>query len=196
LRLARHAEPDARWPERGVVDPRRALRRAKARSRRAPTKGHAVKGSQDVIDLLNEVLAGELVAINQYFLHAKMCKNWGFEGLAAKIKAESIDEMRHADQIAERILFLEGLPNFQRLDKINIGQTVPEQMRSDLDAEYRAVKRLNDGIKLCREQGDATSEVLLKRILESEEEHIDWLETQLSLIETLGDKAYLAEQLK
>lgn len=155
-----------------------------------------MKGSQDVIDLLNEVLAGELVAINQYFLHAKMCKNWGFDALATKIKAESIDEMRHADQIAERILFLEGLPNFQRLDKINIGQTVPEQLKSDLDVEYRAVKRLNDGIKLCREQGDATSEVLLKRILESEEEHIDWIETQLSLIETLGDKAYLAEQLK
>jgi bacterioferritin len=107
-----------------------------------------MKGSKEVIDLLNEVLAGELVAINQYFLHAKMCKNWGFLRIAAKVRRESIDEMKHAEQLADRILFLEGLPNFQRLDRLNIGQTVPEQLKCDLELEYRAVKLLNDGIQL------------------------------------------------
>jgi bacterioferritin len=155
-----------------------------------------MKGSKDVIDLLNEVLAGELVAINQYFLHAKMCKNWGFLRIAHKVRDESIDEMKHADRLADRILFLEGLPNFQRLDKLNIGQTVPEQFRSDLDLEYRAVKRLNDGIQLCRDRGDNASEELLTDILVSEEEHVDWLETQIKLIEHLGEATYLAEQLK
>jgi bacterioferritin len=155
-----------------------------------------MKGAKDVLDLLNEVLAGELVAINQYFLHAKMCKNWGYLRIAEHVRNESIDEMKHADQLADRILFLDGLPNFQRLDKLNIGQTVPEQLRSDRDLEYLAVKRLNDGIRLCREQGDNASEDLLTRILVSEEEHVDWLETQIKLIEHLGETAYLAEQLK
>jgi bacterioferritin len=154
-----------------------------------------MKGNREVIDLLNEVLAGELVAINQYFLHARMLKNWGYLRLAEKVKHESIDEMKHADQLIERILFLDGLPNLQRLDKINIGQTVPEQFKSDLELEYRAVKRLNDGVQLCRERGDNASEDLLKRILISEEEHADWLETQLRLVAELGDKTYLAEQL-
>lgn len=155
-----------------------------------------MKGSKEVIDLLNEVLAGELVAINQYFLHAKMCKNWGFNALADYIRKESIDEMRHAETLVDRVLFLEGLPNLQRLDKLHVGQTVPEMMRSDLDLEYRAVKRLNDGLVLCREKGDHTSEDLLRRILISEEEHVDWIETQIGLIEKLGENAYLAEQLK
>lgn len=155
-----------------------------------------MKGDQEVIELMNEVLAGELVAINQYFLHAKMQKNWGFEALAAKTRAESIDEMRHAEALADRILFLEGLPNFQRLDKINIGQTVVEQLKSDVELEYKAIKRLNDGIRLCRDKGDNASEHLLKTILVSEEEHTDWLETQLGLIGQLGETAYLAEQMK
>ncbi len=154
-----------------------------------------MKGSRDVIDLLNEVLAGELVAINQYFLHAKMCQNWGYRRIASRVRSESIDEMKHADQLADRILFLDGLPNFQRLDKLNIGQTVPEQLRSDVALEYEAVKRLNDGIRLCRDQGDNATEDLLTRILVSEEDHVDWLETQLKLIEHLGEQAYLAEQL-
>jgi len=154
-----------------------------------------MKGSKEVIDLLNEVLAGELVAINQYFLHAKMCQNWGYLRIAHKVRHESIDEMKHAEQLADRILFLDGLPNFQRLDKINIGQTVPEQFKSDVELEYAAVKRLNDGIRLCRDKGDNATEDLLNRILVSEEEHVDWLETQLHLIDELGDKAYLAEQL-
>jgi bacterioferritin len=155
-----------------------------------------MKGDKSVIDLLNEVLAGELVAINQYFLHAKMCANWGYLGLAARTRAESIDEMRHAEELVDRILFLEGLPNLQRLDKLNIGQTVPEQLRSDVGLEYAAVKRLNDGIQLCREKGDNTSEDLLKKILISEEKHVDWLETQLDLIEKIGEQNYLAEQLR
>ena len=154
-----------------------------------------MKGVKEVIDLLNEVLAGELVAINQYFLHAKMCKNWGYMALAETIRKESIDEMKHADQLADRILFLDGLPNFQRLDRLTIGENVPEQFKADLELEYRAIKRLNDGIKLCRDHGDNASEDLLTRILVSEEEHTDWLETQLKLIEHLGEKAYLAEQL-
>lgn len=155
-----------------------------------------MKGSKEVIDVLNEVLAGELVAINQYFLHAKMCKNWGFLALADYIRKESIDEMRHAETLVDRILFLEGLPNLQRLDKLHVGQSVPEMMRSDLDLEYRAVKRLNDGLALCREKGDHASEDLLKKILVSEEEHVDWIETQISLLEKLGEGPYLAEQLK
>ena len=154
-----------------------------------------MKGAKEVIDLLNEVLAGELVAINQYFLHAKMADNWGFKKIASKVRAESIDEMKHADALIERILFLDGLPNLQRLDRLHIGQTIPEQFQSDLALEYLAVKRLNDGMALCREKGDHATEDLLQRILVSEESHVDWLETQIRLVEHLGDKAYLAEQM-
>jgi bacterioferritin len=155
-----------------------------------------MKGQKEIIELLNEVLAAELVAINQYFLHSKMCNNWGYKALGAHSRAESIGEMKHADDIIERILFLDGLPNLQRLDKLNIGQTVLEQLRSDLALEYAAVKRLNDGIRLCRDRGDNGSEDLLMKILIAEEGHIDWLETQLRLIDELGDKNYLAEQLR
>ncbi|WP_437783035.1 bacterioferritin [Sorangium sp. So ce1097] len=155
-----------------------------------------MKGAKDIVDALNEVLAGELVAINQYFLHAKMCENWGFVTLAAHARAESIDEMKHADAIIDRILFLEGLPNLQRLDTLHIGQTVPEQLKSDLELEYHAVKRLNTAIVLCRDKGDRTTEELLARILESEEDHIDWLETQIGLIEKLGETAYLSQQIR
>lgn len=155
-----------------------------------------MKGSKEVIDLLNEVLAAELVAINQYFLHGKMCRNWGYNALADYIRKESIDEMRHAETLVDRVLFLEGLPNLQRLDKLHVGQTVPEMFKADVDLEYRAVKRLNDGLVLCREKGDHTSEEILRRILISEEEHVDWLETQIGLIEKLGEVAYLAEQLR
>jgi len=154
-----------------------------------------MKGVKEVIDLLNEVLAGELVAINQYFLHSKMCRNWGFHKLAAHAREESIGEMKHADRLTDRILFLDGLPNFQRLDRLQIGQTVPEQMKSDLALELHAVKLLNDGIALCREKGDNASEALLTEILLSEEDHIDWLETQIRLMEQLGESAYLAEHL-
>lgn len=154
-----------------------------------------MKGLKEVIELLNEVLAGELVAINQYFLHSKMCQNWGFTKLGAHARGESIGEMKHADRLTDRILLLDGLPNFQRLDKINIGQTVPEQMHADLAVEMRAIKLLNDGIAMCRDRGDNGTEALLKEILLSEEEHVDWIETQLRLIEHLGEVPYLAEQM-
>lgn len=155
-----------------------------------------MKGSREIIDALNEVLAAELVAINQYFLHAKMCLNWGYLTLAAHTRAESIDEMRHAESIVDRILFLEGLPNLQRLDTLHVGQSVAEQFKSDLELEYRAVKRLNEAITLCREKGDRTTADLLAGILAGEETHVDWLETQLGLIEKLGEQNYLAQQIR
>lgn len=155
-----------------------------------------MKGNKEIVSLLNDVLGGELVAINQYFLHAKMCQNWGFKALAAHTRAESIDEMKHAERLVDRILFLEGLPNLQKLDTLHIGQTVREQLQCDVELEYAAVKRLNDGIRLCRDSGDNTTEALLSEILISEEEHVDWLETQIGLMNQLGDAIYLAEQLK
>jgi len=154
-----------------------------------------MKGSKAVIDALNDVLGGELIGINQYFLHAKMCKNWGFERLAENDYKESIDEMKHAEKIVERILFLDGVPNLQKLGKILVGETVPEQLKHDLGLEMDAVKKLNQAIALCVAEGDNTSRELLEEILESEEDHVDWLETQLGLIKTLGESAYLAEQM-
>ncbi len=155
-----------------------------------------MKGDAKVIDLLNEILTGELTAINQYFLHAKMCQNWGYKRLYEHIYKESIDEMKHADRLIERILFLEGLPNLQRLGKINIGQTVHEQLKADLAVEMEAVPRLNESITLCRELKDNGTEDLLTKILVSEEEHIDWLEAQLELIKQVGEAQYLAQQIR
>ncbi len=155
-----------------------------------------MKGDAKVIDLLNEVLTNELTAINQYFLHARMCENWGYERLWKKIRAESIDEMKHADEVIERILYLEGLPNLQRLGKLTIGQAVDEQLRLDLALEQRAIPRLNEGIALCREAGDNGTAELLEDILEDEEEHANWLEAQLTLIQQMGLQNYLAEQIK
>ncbi len=155
----------------------------------------AMKGSDKVIELLNEVLTAELTAINQYFIHAKMCKNWGFPRLAKKIHHESIDEMKHADELIERILFLDGVPNVQRYWKINVGETVREQFELDLKLEYDAINRLRDGIATCRAEKDEVSRDMLEHILTSEEEHTDWLETQIELIKTLGDQSYLAEQM-
>ena len=154
-----------------------------------------MKGNKEVISALNEVLAAELVAINQYFMHAKMCENWGYLALATKNRAESIDEMRHAESLVQRILFLEGLPNMQRLDKLSIGQTVPEQLQADLNLEYNAVARLTTGISLCRDKGDSASEDILRGILRAEEDHIDFLETQLGLVKQLGEALYLSRQL-
>lgn len=152
-------------------------------------------GKTEVIRLLNEVLTAELTAINQYFLHSKMLKNWGFARLAALVRVESIDEMKHADALIERILFLGGLPNVQRLGKVNIGETVPEMLECDLALELEALPRLQKAIALCAERGDHGSRMLFDRILASEEEHTDWLETQLGLIQQLGATAYLAEQI-
>ncbi len=155
-----------------------------------------MQGDPAVIELLNEVLTAELTAINQYFIHAKMCDNWGFAALAAISRAESIDEMKHAEQLIERILFLDGVPNLQRLSSLHVGETVKEQFESDLQLEYRAVTRLNDGIATCVAAGDNTTRHLLEAILVGEEEHADWLETQLGLIAQLGETAYLAEQMR
>jgi bacterioferritin len=155
-----------------------------------------MKGPDEIIDLLNEVLTGELTAINQYFLHAKMCDNWGFERLAHEIRDESIDEMKHAERLVDRVLYLEGIPNLQRLGTLRIGETVPEQFTSDLELEKAALARLNDGIALCVRLGDNGTRELLADILVDEEEHVDWLETQLDAIDTLGLQNYLAQQLR
>src|SRR4051812_26114805 len=155
-----------------------------------------MQGKPDIITLLNLVLTGELTAINQYFVHAKMCQNWGYQRLYEHIRKESIDEMKHADELIDRVLFLDGVPNVQRLGKINIGQTVHEQLKLDLELEREALPRLNDGIKLCREQGDNGTEDLLTRILVSEEHHVDWLEAQLSQIAQMGEPQYLAQQVR
>ena len=155
-----------------------------------------MKGSQKVIDLLNEVLTNELTAINQYFLHARMCENWGYERLWHKVRAESIDEMKHADEIIERILYLEGLPNLQRLGTIKVGQTVDEQLKLDLALEATAIPVLNRGIELCRAEGDNGTADLLEDLLEDEEDHANWLEAQLTLIKQMGLENYLAEQIK
>lgn len=154
-----------------------------------------MQGDERVIEILNEVLTAELTAINQYFVHAKMCADWGYATLADYTRHESIDEMKHAESLIDRILFLDGHPNLQRLGTLSIGETVPEQFRADLDLEYRAVERLRRGVGLCTEAADHTSRQLLEGILDSEEEHIDWLEAQLSIIDDIGVENYLAQQL-
>ena len=155
-----------------------------------------MKGPDQVIEVLNDVLSAELTAVNQYFLHAKMCQNWGYDRLHAKIRTESIDEMKHADQLIGRVLQLEGLPNVQRLYKITVGQTVKEMLALDLEVERVAWKRLNDGIEVCRALGDNGTRDLLERILVSEENHIDWLEAQIEQIRQIGESNYLAQQVK
>ncbi len=155
-----------------------------------------MKGHPKVIDLLNEVLTGELTSVNQYFLHARMCENWGYDRLWKRVRTESIEEMKHADALIEHILFLEGLPNLSRLGKITIGQTVPDQLRLDLEAEKNAIALLNRGIALCREVGDNGSADLLEDMLEDEEEHANWLEGQLALVDQVGAQNYLAQQVR
>jgi bacterioferritin len=155
-----------------------------------------MKGNEEILDLLNRLLTNELTAINQYFIHAKMCENWGYERLAAKVRAESIDEMKHADLVISRILFLEGVPNLQRYHKLHVGETVKEQLESDLQVEYSAIAFLNQGIEVARKTGDNATEDLMTRILVGEEEHTDWLETQLELIRQVGEQNYLAQQMK
>jgi bacterioferritin len=154
-----------------------------------------MKGNDKVIHSLNEILTAELTAINQYFIHAKMCANWGYHKLAKKIRDESIDEMKHADKLIERILFLEGVPNVQRLNKVNVGETVKEQFELDVQLEYEAIARLNTAVELARSSADNATRELLERILVSEEEHTDWLETQIGLVKSLGEPMYCAQQL-
>ena len=155
----------------------------------------AVKGGKPIIDALNEILAAELTAINQYFLHAKMLQDQGFKRLADYVRHESIDEMKHADVIIERILYLDGVPNVQKLNRIRIGETLPEMLASDKGLELEAIPRLNKAIELCVEQGDNGTRELLADILVSEEEHLDWIETQEEAIRQIGLQNYLAQQL-
>ena len=155
-----------------------------------------MKGHPKVLEILNELLTNELTSVNQYFVHAKMCENWGYERLAKKVRAESIDEMKHADTLISRILYLDGVPNLQRLGKVNVGQTVQEQLTLDLDLEKGAIKFLNDSIETVRSLGDHGTFELMVDILTSEEEHADWLEAQHELIAQVGLQNYLSQQIK
>lgn len=154
-----------------------------------------MRGNAKLIEALNDILTAELTAINQYFIHAKMCQNWGYARLAAYVRDESVGEMKHADRLIERILYLEGVPNVQRLGKVRVGETVVEQFKLDYKVEEEAIPRLNKAIALAVEVGDNGTRDLLEEILESEEEHADWLEAQFDLIEQVGEQNYLAQQI-
>jgi bacterioferritin len=155
-----------------------------------------MQGQPEIIELLNDVLTAELTAVNQYYGHAKMQANWGYKHLADHTRDESIDEMRHADEIIERILYLDGMPNLQRLGSVRLGETVVEQFRLDLDLERAALQRFNDGIAQAVAAGDNGTRELLEKMLVSEEDHVDWLETQLNLVDQLGEQLYLSQQLR
>jgi bacterioferritin len=154
-----------------------------------------MKGNDDIIELLNDVLTAELTAINQYFVDAKMFQNWGYQRLGKRFRDESIDEMHDADKLIERILYLDGLPNLQRLGTVRVGETPVEKLQLALDLEREAIDRLNRGIARCVELGDNGSRELLEDILVGEESHADWLEAQLELVRQLGDAHYLAQQI-
>ena len=154
-----------------------------------------MKGDADVINVLNEVLTAELTAINQYFIHAEMCENWRYMRLAKHSRAESIEEMKHAEELIERVLYLDGVPNMQRYMKINVGQTVHEQHQFDLSLEKDAVARFNRGIDICRAKGDNGTRLILEEMLRNEEDHVDWLESQLHQIQEIGLGGYLAQQI-
>ncbi|HEU5449998.1 MAG TPA: bacterioferritin [Acidimicrobiia bacterium] len=153
-----------------------------------------MQSTPEVIELLNDVLTAELTAINQYFIHYKMQENWGYKRLAEKGKQESFGEMKHAEELIERILYLEGVPNMQRLGPVKVGETVPEQLKAELETEKEAIARLATGIEQCRRTDEGTR-LLLEEILDDEEDHADWLETQLSIIADIGDNLYLNAQI-
>ena len=155
-----------------------------------------MKGNEQVIGVLNQVLRKELTGINQYFIHAKMCENWGYHRLAAVHRKESIEEMKHADELIERILYLDGVPNMQRLGKVRVGETVPEQLKLDYKLEQEAIPRLNQAIALATEVADNGSRHLLEDILRSEEDHVNWIEAQFAQIQQMGEAHYLAQQVK
>jgi bacterioferritin len=154
-----------------------------------------MKADPQVLDVLSDVLAAELTAINQYFIHAKMCANWGYKKLAHKKREESIEEMRDADAIMERILYFDGIPNMMRMNPVKVGENPIEQHELDLALEISAVERLNKGIAVCVAKGDNGTRELLERILKGEEHSIDWLESQLHLIKEIGKERYLSEQI-
>lgn len=155
-----------------------------------------MKGDAKLIDALNDILTAELTGINQYFIHAKMCANWGYQRLAGVNRRESIEEMKHAEEVIDRILFLDGVPNMQRLEKVRIGESVKEQLELDLALEMSAVARLNDSIALAVAVKDNASRDLLERILVDEQAHIDWLEAQLTQIAQMGIENYLSVQVR
>jgi bacterioferritin len=154
-----------------------------------------MQGNAEVIELLNEVLTAELTAINQYFVDGKMLSNWGYEKLAKEFHEESIDEMKDADKLIERILYLDGVPNLQRLGTVRVGENAVEKLEAALDLEKAAVERLNRGIALCTDRGDHGTRELLEEILGGEEHHADWLETQLTLVAQVGEAHYLAQHI-
>ena len=154
-----------------------------------------MQGNEAVLEFLNEVLTAELTAINQYFIDSKMMGNWGYHRLAGKVRADSIDEMGDAEKLIDRILYLDGVPNLQRLGSVRVGETVAEKLRLALQVETEAIERLNRGIALCTEVGDHGSREVAETILAGEEEHADWLETQLELIRQIGEANYLAQQI-
>jgi bacterioferritin len=155
-----------------------------------------VKGSAKLIEQLNEILTQELTSVNQYFVHSMMCENWGYKRLAEKIRKESMNEMKHAEELIERILHLDGVPNMQRLDKVKVGERVAEQLKLDREMEASAVQRLNKTIALAVELGDNVTRELLEDMLKSEDDHLHWLESQLELIKQVGEQNYLAQQIR
>ncbi len=154
-----------------------------------------MKAKKGVIDLLNKVLTEELTVINQYFLHAQMCKNWGYDRLHHHVLDRSYGEMKDAKEVIDRILYLEGLPNMQRLGTVKIGETVPEQLKADLDKEKAMVVMMSDGIRHCTDVGDFATRHMLEDMVKDEEEHIDWIETQMETIKQVGLENYLSEQI-
>jgi bacterioferritin len=154
-----------------------------------------MRGDQKIIEVLNECLTAELTAINQYFVHAEMCANWGYKKLAKQDHAHAREEMKDAEAVIERILYLEGIPNMQRYNPVRVGEEVVEQLQADLALEAGAIERLNKAIVLCREKGDNGTRELLEGILKGEEQHADWLEAQLHIVQEVGKEAYLAEQI-
>ncbi len=155
-----------------------------------------MRGSDTIIELLNEVLTAELTAINQYFVDAKMCENWGYQRLAEHMRADSIDEMKDAEAIIDRILYLDGVPNLQRLGTVRVGESVPEKLALALAVEAEAIDRLQRGVAVCVAEADNGSRQLLESILQGEEDHADWIETQLKLVEELGVSLYLTQQMR
>jgi len=155
-----------------------------------------MKAKEGVIELLNKILTADLTAINQYFLHAKMCENWGYERLHHKVKERSFDEMKDADELIEHILYLEGVPNVQRLGTVHVGETVPEQFKTDLQAEKEMLGLLSEGVAHCAKVGDYTTRHMLEDMAEDVDEHIDWIETQMETVKQVGLENYLSEQIK
>jgi bacterioferritin len=155
-----------------------------------------MKAKEGVINILNKILTADLTAINQYFVHAKMCDNWGYERLHHKVRERSIDEMKDADELIGHILYLEGVPNVQRMNTVQVGETVPEQLKLDLKAEQDMLALLNEGVVHCTKVTDFTTRHMLEDMAKDVDEHIDWIETQLELIEQVGLENYLSEQIK